>query len=102
MVYIVIMINLSRFLFLALFIIVSSDELKAQVPIPETYAETLKWRKAAAKAGNIVAQYQLGKILDLGLTAQTNKKQAAKWYSKAAAQGHAQAQIRLAQVIYPL
>ena len=91
---------LSKFLFLAPFVILYSGSLRAQLPIPETYTETLKWRQVAAKAGNVVAQYQLGKILDLGLTTQTNKKQAAKWYSKAAAQGHVQAQIRLAQMYY--
>ena len=91
---------LSKFLILALFVILYSGSLRAQLPIPETYTETLKWRQVAAKAGNVVAQYQLGKILDLGLTSETNKKQAAVWYSKAAALGHVQAQIRLAQMYY--
>ncbi|HIB20074.1 MAG TPA: sel1 repeat family protein, partial [Rhodospirillales bacterium] len=73
---------------------------KAQVPVPVSYLDSLKWRQLAAEAGNVTAQFQLGQILDLGLTAEPNQKEAANWYTKAAEQGHVEAQIRLAQMYY--
>ena len=64
---------------------------KAQVPVPVSYLDSLKWRQLAAEAGNLTAQFQLGQILDLGLIAEPNQKEAANWYTKAAEQGHVEA-----------
>ncbi len=41
------------------------------------------------------AQYQLGKIYEKGLGVETDLKQAATWYKKAAEHGHHKAQYRI-------
>jgi TPR repeat protein len=48
-----------------------------------------------AKAGNAVAQFNLGAMYDYALGVPNNDREAAQWYLKAAEQGHADAQFRL-------
>ena len=48
-----------------------------------------------AKAGDVVAQYNLGVMYDTGEGVPKDYAEAAKWYRKAAEQGHAVAQFNL-------
>ena len=59
-----------------------------------------EWRPLAEQ-GNMVAQYTLGVIYDLGEGVSKDPKQAVKWYSLAAKQGYALAQYNLG-IIYEI
>lgn len=48
-----------------------------------------------AKAGDIIAQFELGVIYDFGQGVKQNNKKALKWYRKAAVQGNLSAQFNL-------
>jgi TPR repeat protein len=48
-----------------------------------------------AKAGNAVAQFNLGAMYDFALGVPNNDREAAQWYLKAAEQGHSDAQYRM-------
>ena len=54
--------------------------------------------KAKAEAGDAIAQNKIGVMYDLGRGVLEDDKEAAKWYRKAAEQGHAEAQINLASM----
>lgn len=56
------------------------------------YATALKELTPLAEKGNAKAQYQLGKMLNLGQGVPPDKKEAAKWFHLAAQQGLAEAQ----------
>lgn len=58
----------------------------------KTFVETLN----GAKQGNADAQFQLGKKYDAGIGVPKNINEARKWYTKAAEQGHVEAQKALA------
>ena len=59
-----------------------------------------EWRPLAEQ-GNMVAQYALGVMYDLGEGVSKDPKQAVKWYSLAAEQGYALAQYNLG-IIYEI
>jgi TPR repeat protein len=49
-----------------------------------------------AQKGQASAQYNLGRMFDLGIKVPVNRKKAFAWYEKSAAQGYADAEYRLA------
>lgn len=49
----------------------------------------------AAKQGDAEAQYRLGVLYDKGVVVKKDKREAVRWYRKAASQGHAKAQDSL-------
>ena len=57
---------------------------------------TLKQWRASAERGDAEAQFQVGRAFDRGLGVATNATDAAKWYLRAAEQGHTKAQNNLA------
>ena len=57
--------------------------------------------RVAAKSGNAVAQYFLGKFYNYGLGDNRDERQAQKWYEKAAIQGLAEAQVQLGRSYLP-
>lgn len=72
----------------------------AQVPVPETYPEAMRWYDRAAEAGNPRAQYFLGLSYERGLRGTApDPAAAAAWYRKAAEQGFVDAQLRLAALL---
>jgi len=61
---------------------------------PQPFEET----KAKAEAGDAEAQHNLGAMYFFGQGVGRDEKEAFKWWSKAAYQGHAKAQYRLGMV----
>jgi len=59
------------------------------------YNKALSLFLPLAKAGNAVAQFNLGAMYDFALGVPNNDREATQWYVKAAEQGHADAQFRL-------
>ncbi|MFQ5949031.1 MAG: tetratricopeptide repeat protein, partial [Acidimicrobiia bacterium] len=73
---------------------------RAQVDVPTTYGDAMRWYGEAAEAGDAKAQFFLGLIYEEGLNdLPRNLAKAAEWYRKAARQGHVMAQFKLA-VLY--
>jgi len=56
--------------------------------------------KADAKAGNPIAQTNLGYIYQIGLGINWNNKKAVKWYTKAVNKGYARSQYHLGDMYY--
>jgi TPR repeat protein len=61
----------------------------------EAFQKDLKVITPKAEAGDSEAQYQLGKHYDYGWGVERDALEAAKWYEKAAIQGHIEAQHSL-------
>lgn len=59
------------------------------------FTESLRTNKHLAEAGDSEGQYQLGKHFDYGWAVDRDSVEAAKWYKKAALQGHIEAQHAL-------
>jgi len=59
------------------------------------FTESLKTNRHLAETGNAEGQYQLGKHYDYGWGVERDAVEAAKWYEKAATQGHIEAQHSL-------
>jgi hypothetical protein len=57
--------------------------------------ESLEDTITAAKQGDAEAQYRLGVVYDKGLGVKKDKREAVRWYRKAASQGHTKAQDSL-------
>lgn len=55
------------------------------------YKEAYNYALKAANLGNQEAQYNLGVLYEKGIYVKEDKKQAERWYTQAAAQGHANA-----------
>jgi TPR repeat protein len=64
--------------------------------------DTLPFKKklALAKAGDEEAQFAVGEALANGTDVKANKAEASKWYGKAADQGNAEAQFKLATLFH--
>lgn len=62
------------------------------------YLKTINFEQTLAKAktGDAVAQFQIGKMYDLGIQVKKDTKQAFDWYSKSAEQGNNNAKNNLA------
>ncbi len=60
----------------------------------ELFKKTIK----EAEQGNANAQYNLAVIYHIGEKVDENYKEAIKWYTKAAKQGHSEAQKKLNQI----
>ena len=69
--------------------------LKGRGDVRQDYAQAMRWFFKAAKQGDAEAQYQLGRMYELGLGVKVNLKEAMIWYRKAAKQGH-----KLAEDVY--
>jgi TPR repeat protein len=69
------------------------------VAIGEQNPMTVKQALGPALNGSQEAQFHLGFAYELGLGSKQDFKQAVRWYSKAANQGHAEAQYRLATIL---
>ena len=55
----------------------------------------MKWYRRGAELGFSEAQYNLGRMYDIGKVVPKNYIEASKWYRKAAEQGEILAQVRL-------
>ena len=62
--------------------------------------DSIEELKAAASDGEAPAQYQLGKEYYDGKIVKKNYRNAVKWFTKAAEQGHAEAQFMLARCYF--
>lgn len=60
---------------------------------------TVKQALGPALKGNLDAQFHVAFAYELGLGNKQDFKQAVRWYEKAAHQGHAEAQYRLANIL---
>jgi len=60
-----------------------------------TFTKSLKTNRHLAEIGDAEGQYQLGKLYDYGKGVNRDAVEAAKWYEKAATQGHVEAQRAL-------
>lgn len=56
------------------------------------------WYKKAASNGDVVAQYNLGSMLEKGEGLSRDKNSAINWYRQAARQGHSESQKRLVKL----
>jgi uncharacterized protein len=65
----------------------------------EGKAPTVKQALGPALKGDIEAQFLLAKAYESGHGSKKDFKQAARWYQKAAEQGHAESQYHLAQIL---
>lgn len=70
----------------------------ADVPVPRTYGEAMKWYREAADAGDPKAMFYLGLTLEQGLRAGGDPKDAVAWYQKSADKGFPLAQFKLGQL----
>lgn len=61
----------------------------------ESEAEAVKWLERAAKAGLLDAQMSLAEIYEAGVNGKPDVEKAVFWYTKAATQGHADAEDAL-------
>jgi hypothetical protein len=61
----------------------------------QNYPEALYYYKQAAKLGDVLSQYLLGKMYEDAQGTEQNMRQAANWYTQAAKQGHSKAQATL-------
>ncbi|MGD9761864.1 MAG: tetratricopeptide repeat protein [Candidatus Izemoplasmatales bacterium] len=61
--------------------------------------EALKWIKLSADLGYVNAQVALGDLYDWGMGVKEDKKEAAKWYEKAAVNGNTIALRKMASLI---
>jgi TPR repeat protein len=61
----------------------------------QNYPEALYYYQQAAKLGDALSQYLLGKMYDDAKGTEQNMRQAANWYVQAAKQGHSKAQATL-------
>ena len=88
-------------LFVAIAVSVSAQDFNRGVDAYRSgdYATAMNEWRPLAEQGNMVAQYALGVMYDLGEGVSKDAKQAVKWYSLAAEQGYALAQYALG-VIY--
>ncbi|MGO8839442.1 MAG: tetratricopeptide repeat protein [Limisphaerales bacterium] len=66
---------------------------EAQLDTPEAYSMVLKWYRKAAEKGDAEYQCQLATEIMRGRGLAQNYAEAAEWFLKAAAQGHALAQF---------
>ena len=66
--------------------------------IRDNYAESVKWYKLAAEAGDAKAQFNLGVMYDEGKGIPQDDAEAVKWYRLAAEAGIAGAQCRLGRM----
>ncbi len=72
---------------------------ETQSPPPnDCDAEATKWFRKAAEQGDVMAQYNLGIMYDVGRGVTQDYAEAVKWYGKAADQGDAKAQYNLGLV----
>jgi TPR repeat protein len=69
------------------------------VALGEQTPPTMRQALGPALNGNINAQFSLGFAYEKGLGGKKDFKQAVRWYEKAANQGHAEAQYRLAAIL---
>jgi localization factor PodJL len=65
------------------------------VGTPQNMPEAAKWFQRGAEFGLTDSQYNLGILYERGLGVATNKVEAAKWFAIAAAQGDADAAVKL-------
>jgi len=63
--------------------------------ITQKYRENLQNTINAAQQGDAEAQYRLGVLYDKGVGVKKDKREAVRWYRRAASQGHAKAQDSL-------
>jgi TPR repeat protein len=68
---------------------------RSQSPVPQDYAQALKWFHLAADEGFALAQAELGFLYQIGLGVPKDFAEAVKWYRLAADQGDADAQFEL-------
>jgi TPR repeat protein len=61
----------------------------------QNYPEAVYYYKQAAKLGDVLSQYLLGKMYEDAQGTEQNMRQAANWYTQAAKQGHSKAQATL-------
>ena len=59
-------------------------------------ASAMRWLRLAAVAGEVDAQFHLGKMIQIGLNATAGFSDALRWYAKAAARGHIGGMFELA------
>ena len=63
-------------------------------------ANELEGLNAKAAAGDANAQFELGKIYEIGQKTERNVEEAFKWYLKAAQQGHAESQFKVGKCFF--
>ncbi len=66
--------------------------------VPRDYQEAVRWYRAAAEQGYMLAQFDLGQMYDEGQGVPQNYKEAVRWYRAAAEQGFMLAQFNLGQM----
>src|SRR5687767_2633679 len=66
----------------------------------KTYTEAMRVCKQAAQAGDLHAQYLVGRMHEKGQGVERNFTTARTWYEKAANAGHPESQYRMAAAYY--
>lgn len=70
-------------------------------PVPDCFwnpIEVVMWMRNAAEWGNVVVQEELAKYYEFGLGVDKDRKEAVKWYRKAAEQGFKDAQNEIERI----
>jgi TPR repeat protein len=70
----------------------------ADVPVPQTYGDAMRWYRDAAEAGDAKAMFYLGLTMEQGLRAGADAREAVAWYRRSADGGFALAQFKLGQL----
>ena len=60
----------------------------AQIAVPETYGDSLRWYPRAAEAGSPEAQFLLGLQFETGTSRAKDLAKAAEWFGRAARADH--------------
>lgn len=68
---------------------------EADVPVPKTYTEAMRWYRNSARAGDPKAMFYLGLTLERGLQDRPRPQEAVEWYRRSAEAGFALAQFKL-------
>ena len=77
-------------------LVVAQAYAAAEVEVPETYGDAVRWYHKAAKNGDPEAQFLLAIKYETGTDVLRNKAKALTWFKRAAEQGHVEAQFKLA------
>ncbi len=83
---------------LSTLIVGQAAQVRADVPVPQTYSEAMRWYRNAAEAGDPKAMFYLGLTLEQGLQSQTNPERALLWYRRSADAAFALAQFKMGQL----
>lgn len=67
----------------------------AEVPVPRSYGDAMRWYRDAARDGDPKAMFYLGLTLEQGLQDRPRPAEALEWYRRSAEAGFALAQFKL-------